>query len=96
MAIPTHFEELVNLKRIEGQIRGIQKMIEEKRYCIDILTQLSAVVGAIMKVEESILQRHIEGCVYQSFATGSEKEKEKKIKEVLEVLKNFRRYQELA
>ena len=92
MSIPTHIEELVNLKRIEGQIRGIQKMIEDKRYCIDILTQLSAVVGAIMKVEENILHRHVEGCVYQSFSMGSQKEKDEKVREVLEILKNFRKY----
>ena len=46
----THLDEIVPLKRIEGQIRGIQKMIDEKRYCIDILTQLSSVVGAIKRV----------------------------------------------
>ena len=45
--VTTHEQEIVRLKRIEGQIRGIQKMIEEKRYCIDILTQISSIVGAI-------------------------------------------------
>ncbi len=88
----THLDEIVPLKRIEGQIRGIQKMIEEKRYCIDILTQLSSVVGAIMRVEENVLNRHLEGCVRGSFLKGSREDKEAKINEVIEVLQKFRKY----
>jgi len=87
-----HLEELPRLKKIEGQIRGIQKMIEEKRYCIDILTQLSAVVGAIMKVEEDILTRHLESCVSQSFSKGNRREREEKIKEIIGLLERFRKY----
>lgn len=87
----THLEELTALKKIEGQIQGIKRMIEEKRYCIDILTQLSAVAGAIMRVEDNILTRHLEGCVYQSFSKGRQ-EREKKIKEIITLLKKFRRY----
>jgi DNA-binding FrmR family transcriptional regulator len=88
----THFEEIVRLKRIEGQMRGIQRMIQEKRYCIDILTQLSSIVGAIKSVEESILERHIKGCVQQSFKKGSNEDRTKKIDEIIEVLKKFRKY----
>lgn len=88
----THQEEIVPLKRIEGQIRGIQKMIEDKRYCIDILTQLSSVVGAIMRVEENILNRHLEGCVRVSFLKGNRDDREAKINEVIEVLQKFRKY----
>ena len=87
-----HKEEIVALKRIEGQIRGIQKMIDEKRYCIDILTQLSSVVGAIKRVEENILNRHLEGCVTGSFLKSNRDDKKAKIDEVIEVLKNFRKY----
>ncbi len=90
--ITTHEKELVRLRRIEGQIRGVQKMIEEKRYCVDILTQLSSIVGAIKGVEENILERHLKGCVYQSFAKGNEDDKAQKVNEVIEVLKKFRRY----
>jgi len=90
--ITSHIEEIVPLKRIEGQIRGIQKMIEEKRYCIDILTQLSSVVGAIKRVEENILNRHLRGCVRESFVKGKRDEKEEKINEVIKVLQNFRKY----
>jgi DNA-binding FrmR family transcriptional regulator len=85
----THLEELVSLRRIEGQIKGVQKMIEEKRYCIDILTQLSSVVGAIRRVEENILNRHLRGCVFESFSTGSKEDRDKKINEVVETLKKF-------
>ena len=87
-----HQDEIVPLKRIEGQIRGIQKMIDEKRYCIDILTQLSSVVGAIKRVEENILNRHLEGCVTGSFLKSNREDKKEKIGEVIEVLKNFRKY----
>ena len=88
----THEEELVRLRRIEGQIRGIQKMVEQKRYCIDILTQLSSVVGAIKSVEENILERHLNGCVNQSFHKDSKGDRSKKIEEVIDVLRKFRTY----
>jgi DNA-binding FrmR family transcriptional regulator len=88
----THEAELVRLRRIEGQIRGIQKMIEEKRYCVDILTQLTSIVGAIKGVEENILDRHLRGCVNQSFTKGNKEDKTRKINEVIDVLKKFREY----
>jgi len=88
----THEEELVRLRRIEGQIRGVQRMIEEKRYCIDILTQLSSIVGAIQSVEENILNRHLQGCVQYSFNKGSREDRKKKMEEIMEVLRKFRRY----
>jgi DNA-binding FrmR family transcriptional regulator len=90
--VTSHDEELVRLRRIEGQIRGIQKMIEEKRYCIDILTQISSIVGALKSVEENILKRHLNGCVRESFAKGNKEEKTKKIDEVIQVLRKFRKY----
>lgn len=85
----THQEEIVPLKRIEGQIRGIQKMIQEKRYCIDILTQISSVVGAIRRVEKNILNRHLRGCVHESFSRGNKDDKEKEIEEIIDVLQKF-------
>jgi DNA-binding FrmR family transcriptional regulator len=88
----THMDEIVPLRRIEGQIRGIQKMIEEKRYCIDILTQLSSVVGAVRRVEENILNRHLRGCVRDSFTKGNREDKAQKIDEVIDVLQKFRKY----
>ena len=88
----THFGDIGRLKKIEGQIRGVQKMIEEKRYCIDILTQLSSVVGAIKSVEENILERHLKGCVNQSFRKGNKQDRTQKIDEIVDVLKKFRKY----
>jgi DNA-binding FrmR family transcriptional regulator len=89
--ITFHREDIPRLKRIEGQIRGIQKMIEDERYCIDILTQLSSVQGAIKSVEENILERHLKGCVQNSFSKGNKADKAEKIAEVIEVLKKFRK-----
>lgn len=89
--LTTHIGQLVFLKRIEGQIRGIQKMIEEERYCIDILTQLQSVVGAISRVEGNVFQRHLEGCVAKALKGKSDVEKQKKINEVMKLVNRFRK-----
>jgi len=88
---PSHLEELGRLKKIEGQIKGVQKMIQDGRYCIDILTQLSAVVGAIKSVEENILNRHLRSCVSDSLAHRSRKDKERKAQEIIDILIKFRK-----
>lgn len=87
----THQEQLVFLKRIEGQIRGVQKMIEDKRYCVDILTQLHSIVGAILRVEDKILRKHLQGCVVQALGGKSELEKQKKLDEIIDLINRFRR-----
>lgn len=86
-----HKEQLVFLKRIEGQIRGIQRMIEDRRYCVDILTQLHSIVGAILRVEDKVFQKHLEGCVTKALKGKSEIEKKKKIDEVMNLMNRFRR-----
>ena len=86
-----HYEQLISLNRIEGQIRGIQKMIEEKRYCVDILTQLHSIVGAILRVEDKVLKAHIQGCVTRALKGGSQTAKQKKIDEVMRLIKRFRK-----
>lgn len=86
-----HPEQIVSLKRIEGQVRGIQRMIEGKRYCVDILTQLHSIVGAILSVEDKILRRHLEGCVAHALRGRSDIEKDKKMNEIMGLLKKFRR-----
>ncbi len=91
MAKTTHEEQMVSLKRIEGQIRGVQKMVEEERYCVDILTQLHSVVGAILNVEDKILTKHIEGCVTETLKGKSKLEKQKKIDEIIDLIQRFRR-----
>ena len=81
------------LKRIEGQVRGIQRMIEQKRYCVDILTQLTAIGSAVASVQNSILQRHLDTCFTTAIENGSETEKKRKVNEVLKLLKTFRKNQ---
>jgi DNA-binding FrmR family transcriptional regulator len=88
--ITTHQEQLDFLRKIEGQVRGIQKMIEEKRYCIDIITQIQSVIGALSKVEQDIFKKHINGCVASSLKGKSEIEREKKISEVIDLISKFR------
>jgi len=87
---PTHKEQIVYLKKIEGQIKGVQRMMEEKRYCVDILTQLHAIVGAILKVEDNVLRKHLEGCVSHALRSKVSDEKTKKIDEIMDLLKKFR------
>jgi len=82
----THKEQLDALRRIEGQVKGIQKMIEEEKYCIDIVIQLHAVVNALYRVSEKIFAKHIEGCVSSAFSGRNKKEKNKKIKEISNVI----------
>lgn len=86
-----HNEQLAYLKKVEGQVRGVQGMIEEGRYCIDILTQLHSIVGAILRVEENILRKHLEGCVVSALKGKSGAEKEKKIAEIIGIIQRFRR-----
>lgn len=91
MKHPTHDEQMVFLKKIEGQIRGVQNMVEEGRYCVDILTQLHAVIGAIKRVENNILKRHLESCFTHAVKGKSEVERNKKIEEVIELVTRFRK-----
>jgi DNA-binding FrmR family transcriptional regulator len=86
-----HTEQIVYLKKIEGQIRGVQKMIEQGRYCIDILTQISSISGALNRVENSIFKKHLEGCVASAIKSGSEAETQKKIDEVTELMVRFKK-----
>lgn len=74
--------------RIAGQVQGIRRMIEEKKYCIDILTQIQAARAALRAVELKILQKHMEHCVSDAFASGSQKEAAEKIEELLKMMRN--------
>ena len=79
---PNHSENLPRLNRISGQIDGIKKMIEEERYCVDIVNQIKAVRSALKSVEKNILQKHIKHCVAASFK-ASKTEQEQKINELI-------------
>ena len=74
------------LGRIEGQIRGLSKMVDEDRYCIDVVTQISAVRAALRKVEEEILRDHVAHCVEHAIASGDKPEQRRKIAELVEVV----------
>lgn len=77
---------LKRLNRIEGQIRGLSKMIEEDRYCIDVVTQIAAVRAALRKVEEEVLKDHVGHCVEHAIASGNKQEQRNKVAELMEVL----------
>ncbi len=84
---PCHKRELPRLNRVIGQLEGVKKMIEEQRYCPDILIQLRAARSAIRAVESSILKTHLQHCVAQSF--NSEEDKEQKLNELKELFDRF-------
>jgi DNA-binding FrmR family transcriptional regulator len=77
------------LRRIEGQVQGLQRMIEGDAYCVDVLLQISAVQGALEQVQKLLLSRHIESCVADALRTGSRSERQQKIEELLEVFSRF-------
>ena len=74
------------LKRIEGQVRGVAKMIEEDRYCLDVLTQLRAVRAALARVETNLLKEHLTHCIEDAIVSGNTAEQRKKAAELIELL----------
>ena len=85
-------EEVVQrLRRLEGQVQGVQRMVQEGRYCIDILTQLAAVRGALQEVELILLRGHLETCVAGAIRTGSKKGQDREIEEMIAALARMRR-----
>jgi CsoR family transcriptional regulator, copper-sensing transcriptional repressor len=79
------------LHRIEGQVRGIERMVEEERYCIDVLTQISAVTTALESLAFRILDDHVNHCVAGALASGDAAEAETKSRELLEAVHRFSR-----
>ena len=84
-------EVIKRLNKIEGQIRGIVKMVESNRYCIDVLIQTRAIVSAIRKVEDIVMNRHLKTCVAESFRSNNREESDEKIAEIMDILSRFRR-----
>ena len=74
------------LSRIEGQVRGLSKMVDDDRYCIDIVTQISAVRAALRRVEEEVLRDHVAHCVEHAIASGNKADQREKITELMEVI----------
>lgn len=88
MEHPSHKLEITRLKRLQGQVSGILRMVEEERYCVDILTQIRAVQAALRRVELNILERHVHHCVQDAARTG-DAEAEAKLDELFGLLKRF-------
>jgi DNA-binding FrmR family transcriptional regulator len=78
------------LRRIEGQVQGLQRMIAADAYCVDILLQVSAVQGALEQVQKLLLGRHIESCVADALRSGSRTERQRKVDELLDVFARFK------
>lgn len=75
-------DKLVALRRIEGQVRGVHRMIEDRRYCVDILNALGAIRGALKNVEAKVLKDHLNACVRHALEGKSRKDKEAKLEEI--------------
>lgn len=82
----TYNSQLPHLNRIEGQVKGIKKMIENRRYCVDILIQLKAVKAALHKVEQEILRTHILSCLKSAVGAGDEDKLQGKLEELMVLL----------
>lgn len=77
---------LKRLSRIEGQVRGLQKMIEDDRYCVDILVQVKAVTAALKKVEGELLKDHVDHCIASAMETGDLSDRQEKVAELVDLL----------
>lgn len=84
-AHPSHHEQLIRLRRIEGQVRGIAKMIDAEQYCVDILTQIRAIKAAISAVEANILAKHLKHCLKAALATGDDAVIDQKMQELIDL-----------
>lgn len=78
------------LSRIEGQVRGLSKMVEDDRYCIDVVTQVQAVIAALKKVEGEVLKDHIAHCVEHAIRSGDKRAQREKVEELVEALARSR------
>ncbi len=80
------------LNRIEGQVRGIRKMVEEDRYCMDILAQTRSVVAALRATEDRIMENHLQTCVVNAIRSDDAGEQKQKLDEVMSVLTQYRKH----
>lgn len=87
MSHPDHQKQIKRINRIQGQLNGVRNMIEEQRYCPDILNQLKAVKSAIVSLQAEVLKTHLDHCVTEAMTSKNKAKKEKKIKELVELFK---------
>lgn len=85
MSHPCHHQQLASIRRIEGQVRGVAKMVEEEKYCIDILNQIKAIKSALSTVEGKILKTHMKMCVQSTLEDGVDFDE--KVEEIIKLLK---------
>lgn len=88
---PTRHSTVNRLKRIEGQVRGLAQMVEDERYCIDILHQIQAVRAALAKVESAVLKDHAAHCVADAIRSNDPGEQEEKFGELIELFEKVKR-----
>lgn len=86
---PSHRKHLSRLNRISGQVEGVKKMVEEQRYCPDILIQMRAIRSALLALEGQLLEAHLDHCVRDAFTSGDEKHAKEKIAELRELFNRF-------
>lgn len=86
---PDHSKEISRLNRISGQLDGVKKMIEERRYCPDIITQLRAISSATKALEAQLLETHLGACVADAFKTEDTEDQTQKIEELIKLFKRY-------
>jgi DNA-binding FrmR family transcriptional regulator len=91
MRSPAKISVLKRFRRIEGQVRGLARMVETDRYCIDVVTQLSAVRAALRRAEEEILADHAAHCVANAISSGNKTEQRRKVAELIDVISRSNR-----
>lgn len=89
MKADTKKQATARLKRIAGQVEGIQRMIDQDRYCVDVLLQVAAVRAALDQVGKLILASHVETCVAEAFSSGKARDRKEKMNELLDVFSRF-------
>ncbi|CEK09656.1 metal-sensitive transcriptional regulator [Legionella hackeliae] len=86
---PTHAKELSRINRVLGQLEGIKRMIEEKRYCVDIMTQLRASRNALKTIELSVLETHLGHCLTEACQSNDEQRKSEQLREIINLLQKY-------
>ncbi len=89
MDAETKAKALGRLRRIEGQVQGIHRMVEGDKYCVEVLLQLSAVQGAVEQMHKLVLGQHIESCLSEAIRSSTARERQRKVNEVLDVFARF-------
>ena len=83
---------LNRLNRVKGQVNGIQRMIENDRYCVDVLTQIAAVLSALRRVEDTVISQHLHTCVAAAMRSGDREDQNAKVDEIIELLGKIRKH----